>query len=69
MTNGAVIPAFAEHGIAVPFERVRRALGMGGDKLMPVVAGIREESKGSDIVSAAVKRVARLQHGEQRFLQ
>jgi HAD superfamily hydrolase (TIGR01509 family) len=36
--------AFAEHGITVPFEKVRRAIGMGGDKVMPHAAGIDEES-------------------------
>jgi len=40
----AWVEAFAEHGIAVPFEKVRRAIGMGGDKLMPFVAGISEDS-------------------------
>src|SRR5687768_14973336 len=46
----AWVEAFAEHGIAVPFEKVRRAIGMGGDKLMPAVAGIDEDSKtGSQI--------------------
>jgi phosphoglycolate phosphatase-like HAD superfamily hydrolase len=40
----AWVEAFAEHGIAVPFEKVRRAIGMGGDKLMPAVAGVSEDS-------------------------
>jgi HAD superfamily hydrolase (TIGR01509 family) len=40
----AWVEAFAEAGITVPFERVRRAIGMGGDKLMPAVAGIEESS-------------------------
>ena len=29
----------------MPFPRVRRCIGMGGDKLMPAVAGIDEESR------------------------
>ena len=41
----AWVEAFAEHGITVPFEKVRRAIGMGGDKLMPHVAGIDEDSE------------------------
>ena len=46
----AWVEAFAEHGITVPFERVRRAIGMGGDKLMPHVAGVEEDSAvGRDI--------------------
>jgi HAD superfamily hydrolase (TIGR01509 family) len=40
----AWVEAFAGDGITVAFERVRRAIGMGGDKLMPAVAGIDEES-------------------------
>jgi HAD superfamily hydrolase (TIGR01509 family) len=40
----AWVEAFAAHGIAVPFAHVRRAIGMGGDKLMPAVAGIDAES-------------------------
>ncbi len=36
--------AFAEHGITVAYEDVRRAIGMGGDKLMPLVSGIQHES-------------------------
>jgi len=40
----AWIDAFAEHGITVAYESVRRAIGMGGDKLMPLVAGIKEDS-------------------------
>ncbi len=40
----AWIEAFTEHGITAAYEKVRRAIGMGGDKLMPIVAGIEEES-------------------------
>lgn len=40
----AWVKGFAEHGITVPFEKVRRAIGMGSDKLMPHVAGIDHES-------------------------
>jgi HAD superfamily hydrolase (TIGR01509 family) len=40
----AWVEALAEHGITVALERVRRAIGMGGDKLMPAVAGIEEDS-------------------------
>jgi phosphoglycolate phosphatase-like HAD superfamily hydrolase len=38
----AWVDAFAEHGIAVAFDHVRRSIGMGGDKLMPAVSGIEE---------------------------
>ena len=40
----AWLQAFAEHGITAEYQPVRRAIGMGGDKLMPLVAGIREDS-------------------------
>ena len=40
----AWVEAFADHGITVAYEPVRRAIGMGGDKLMPLVAGIDEAS-------------------------
>ncbi len=47
----AWVEAFAEHGITVPFDRVRRAIGMGGDKLMPHVAGIEEDSSVGEAIS------------------
>ncbi len=40
----AWVQALAEHGIRVPFERVRPLIGKGGDKLLPEVSGIREET-------------------------
>jgi phosphoglycolate phosphatase-like HAD superfamily hydrolase len=40
----AWVEAFAEHGIKIAFEDVRRLIGMGGDKLLPKVSGIPEES-------------------------
>jgi phosphoglycolate phosphatase-like HAD superfamily hydrolase len=40
----AWMEAFAESGIAVAFDHVRRSIGMGGDKLMPHVSGIEEAS-------------------------
>jgi hypothetical protein len=36
--------AFAEAGIQVDFQKVRCAIGMGGDKLMPAVADIQADS-------------------------
>jgi HAD superfamily hydrolase (TIGR01509 family) len=48
----AWVEAFAEHGVAVAFDSVRRSIGMGGDKLMPQVSGIEEDSDlGSGIAS------------------
>lgn len=40
----AWVQAFQEHGVTVDPIAVRRSIGMGGDKLMPVVSGIDEES-------------------------
>jgi HAD superfamily hydrolase (TIGR01509 family) len=40
----AWVDAFAAHGITVPYDLVRRAIGMGGDKLMPAVSGIEDDS-------------------------
>jgi HAD superfamily hydrolase (TIGR01509 family) len=46
------VQAFAEHGITVAYEDVRRAIGMGGDKLIPLMSGIQEDSdKGGHISS------------------
>jgi HAD superfamily hydrolase (TIGR01509 family) len=36
--------ALHEHGIEVPLATVRQAIGMGGDKLLPAIAGVDEES-------------------------
>ena len=48
----AWVEAFAEHGITVAFDHVRRSVGMGGDKLMPEVSGIEESSElGAKIAS------------------
>ncbi len=41
----AWMDAFSAFGIAAPFDQVRRSIGMGGDKLMPLVSGIEEESE------------------------
>lgn len=40
----AWVQAFTEHGIEVDPIQVRRSIGMGGDKLMPAVSGLDEES-------------------------
>ena len=46
----AWVKAFAEAGVTVQFDQVRRCIGMGGDKLMPEVSGIEEDSEqGSQI--------------------
>ncbi len=46
----AWVEALAEHGIDVPFEKVRKMIGMGGDKLLPKATGIEEDTpEGKDI--------------------
>jgi HAD superfamily hydrolase (TIGR01509 family) len=40
----AWVDAFVEHGVSVSFEAVRRCIGMGGDKLMPAVSGLADDS-------------------------
>jgi HAD superfamily hydrolase (TIGR01509 family) len=47
----AWVEAFAGHGITVAFAQVRRAIGMGGDKLMPAVAGIDEGTELGEKIS------------------
>lgn len=46
----AWVKAFTKHNVAVDWTKVRRCIGMGGDKLMPEVSGLEEESpEGSKI--------------------
>ena len=40
----AWVKAFTEHGLTVDPAHVRRCIGMGGDKLMPEVSGLEEDS-------------------------
>src|SRR5687768_7058582 len=52
----AWVTAFRDHGVHVDWIKVRRSIGMGGDKLMPAVSGIDEESpQGSAIAEARGK--------------
>ena len=41
----AWVRAFAEEGVEVAFDEVRRLIGMGGDKLMPRVSPFTDESE------------------------
>ena len=40
----AWVKAFNKHGVNVDWTKVRRCIGMGGDKLMPEVSGLDEDS-------------------------
>jgi HAD superfamily hydrolase (TIGR01549 family) len=39
----AWVDALAEFGRSVPFDRVRPLIGMGGDKVLPIIAGVSSE--------------------------
>lgn len=53
----AWVQAFTEQGITVAYDSVRRAIGMGGDKLMPLVAGIAEDSREGETISKRRKEI------------
>lgn len=48
----AWVKAFAEFTITVDPDKVRRCIGMGGDKLLPTVSAIREDSPIGSKISA-----------------
>jgi HAD superfamily hydrolase (TIGR01509 family) len=47
----AWVEAFGESGVHVEFHEVRRSIGMGGDKLMPAVSGVSEDSASGQRIS------------------
>jgi phosphoglycolate phosphatase-like HAD superfamily hydrolase len=47
----AWVEAFAEAGITVDYDAVRRSIGMGGDKLMPAVSGVDESTPRGERIS------------------
>jgi HAD superfamily hydrolase (TIGR01509 family) len=58
----AWVAAFNEAGVDVSADRVRRAIGMGGDKLMPHVAAITEESREGQRISKRRGEIFREQY-------
>lgn len=52
------VEAFAAEGISVDFDRVRALIGMGGDKLFPVL-GIEPRSKAGEKAARAKKEIFR----------
>ena len=48
----AWVRAFEDAGVRVDPDHVRRSIGRGGDKLMPAVSGIREDSPEGQAISA-----------------
>jgi HAD superfamily hydrolase (TIGR01509 family) len=47
----AWVEAFAEHGVTVDAAHVRRCVGMGGDKLMPAVSDVKEDSPLGQVIA------------------
>jgi HAD superfamily hydrolase (TIGR01509 family) len=47
----AWVDAFAEFGVTVDYAQVRRSIGMGGDKLMPEVSRLREDTPKGKAIS------------------
>jgi len=58
----AWVKAFAESGISVPYSAVRRCIGMGGDKLMPAVSGLSENSPEGEKISSRRGEIFAGQH-------
>ncbi len=55
----AWVRAFKDHEVTVDRDHVRRCIGMGGDKLMPEVSGIREDSRQGAAIAARRSEVFR----------
>jgi HAD superfamily hydrolase (TIGR01509 family) len=54
----AWVAALAEAGYTIPFERVRPLIGMGGDKVLPLlVPGLTEDSPQGKAIGEARKRI------------
>lgn len=53
----AWVEALAEAGHDVPFERVRRLIGMGGDKLLPEVSGVEKDTPEGKRISERRKEI------------
>jgi HAD superfamily hydrolase (TIGR01509 family) len=58
----AWMAAMAAHGFKIPFETVRKLIGMGGDKLMPTVIGVEEESPVGKKIAKRRKEVFLSEH-------
>lgn len=60
--------ALAEFGFTVPFARVRPLIGMGGDKLLPALVGVAEDSpEGRPVVRRRDVLMARAIEGLRPF--
>lgn len=57
----AWVQAFADFGITTDASLVRRSIGMGGDKLMPAVSGVEEDSPLGKLIAERRGRVFKQQ--------
>jgi HAD superfamily hydrolase (TIGR01509 family) len=48
--------ALRAHGVPTDLERVRRLIGVGGDKLLPAIAGVDHESPQGQVISRERKK-------------
>jgi len=53
----AWIKAMAENGVKIPFEVVRKLIGMGGDKLLPTATSLSKESPKGKAISKRRKEI------------
>jgi HAD superfamily hydrolase (TIGR01509 family) len=53
----AWVDAFAEYGVEVDFAHVRRCIGMGGDKLMPEVSRLHEDTPKGHAISTRRREI------------
>ena len=49
--------AFAEHHIDIPFDKVRPLIGMGGDKVVPLVSGLSAEKDEGEEIAKLRKKI------------
>jgi HAD superfamily hydrolase (TIGR01509 family) len=54
--------AFREFGYAIPVERVRPAIGMGGDKLLPQLTGLDHDAELAQRITGRRKEIFRTQY-------
>ena len=53
----AWIEALAEDGVQVEYEKVRRLIGMGGDKLLPEASGIEKDSEQGERIGQRRRKI------------
>jgi HAD superfamily hydrolase (TIGR01509 family) len=55
----AWVDVLEEHGRPVPFARVRPLIGMGGDKVLPLLTGLEHESEDGEQISSRRSEIFR----------